>query len=99
MRIFLEKYWRLTASERLAIVILALGISVKVVMIAGFDDNVLSLVMFVLALMVTGLLSLVMLFVGGRGHSSFWRRALDRILPLATWGLVFGLLSLTRDLT
>ena len=87
-----------TIAERLAIAILAVGLSIEAVLLfIGIPDGAAELSIFTAAFMVSLIAAVFMLPVGGGNYTGFWRRALDKCLPLFAWSAVLAMLIVTSS--
>lgn len=98
MHTVIEWWYKSTIAERLAIAILVVGLSIEgVLLIVGIPDGAAELSIFTAAFMVSLIAAVFMLPVGGGKYQGFWRRALDKCLPLVTWAAVLAMLIVTSS--
>lgn len=88
-----EFYWKTTASERIAAIIALLGLSLLAILhLDPAGTNSTALYVPTAAFMVSFIVAIFMLAAGGGRYEGFWRRLVDRCLPLLTWALTLTLL-------
>ena len=98
MKTVIAWWHKSTIAERLAIAILAVGLSIEAVLLfVGIPDGAAELSVFTAAFMVSLIAAVFMLPVGGGAYTGFWRRALDKSLPLMAWAGVLAMLIVTSS--
>lgn len=96
MKKMVEWWQESTIAERLAIAILAIGLSIEaVLLLVGIPEGAAELSIFTAAFMVSLIAAVFMLPVGGGSYTGFWRRALDKCLPLIVWAAMLAMLIVT----